>query len=69
MPLRWTISPLEHIVVCVADGIVTFADIMTYYDALEKAQAVAYQKILVAAAGKSRLSKEEMAGIAVRLSA
>jgi hypothetical protein len=42
---------------------------MTYYDALEKAQAVAYQKIFVAAAGKSRLSKEEMAGIAVRLSA
>ena len=52
MPLRWTISPLEHIVVCVFEGVVTLADIAAYFAALEAAGASHYRKILDAMHGQ-----------------
>lgn len=46
MPLRWTISPLEHIVVCIFEGLVTTDEILDYLAAIESAGAFHYRKIL-----------------------
>jgi len=61
MPLRWTIAPLEHMVVCVAEGVVTMADLMKYFAALDAAGASHYRKILDATRGRNALSDAELA--------
>jgi hypothetical protein len=66
MPLRWTISPLEHIVVCVFEGVVTLADIVAYFAALEAAGASHYRKILDATRGECSLSAEELGRLAAQ---
>jgi hypothetical protein len=64
MPLRWTIAPLEHMVVCVAEGVVTMAELMEYFAALEAAGASHYRKILDATRGENGLSEAEVAQLA-----
>jgi len=61
MPLRWKIAPLEHMVVCVAEGVVTVDDLMAYFAALEAAGASYYRKILDATLGESGLSEADLA--------
>ena len=69
MPLRWKSSPLELMVVCVAEGTVTLDDFIDYLDALEKTRALGYQKILVAASGRSGLTAPELGALARALAA
>jgi hypothetical protein len=61
MPLHWKIAPLEHMVVCVAEGLVTVDDLVTYFADLEAAGAAHYRRILDATRGISGLSKADVA--------
>jgi hypothetical protein len=64
MPLHWKIAPLEHMVVCVAEGLITLDGLMEYFAALEAAGATHYRKILDATRGRNGLSKDEVARMA-----
>jgi hypothetical protein len=68
MPLRWRISPLEHLVICEAEGVVTLTDILLYYEALDRAGAFPVQKIFVATTGTSGLSPSEVVQLARQIS-
>lgn len=48
-------------VVCVAEGVVTLADLMEYFAALEAANASHYRKILDATLGENGLSEADLA--------
>ena len=67
MSLRWKISPLEQIVVVIADGVVTFDDIQRYDEAVGAARAASWQKIFVIADARSALSPDEIAALGGRL--
>ena len=67
MPLHWQISPLEHLVVRVSEGVVTIGDIETYPTHCWAAGALAYGKIFDATHGASGLTEAEMAGLRARL--
>jgi len=45
MPIRWTISHEERLVVATTDGVVTLKDIEAYLDALVVAEAMPYAKL------------------------
>jgi hypothetical protein len=64
MPLRWKIAPLEHMVVCVAEGAITYDEILAYFMAIEEAGAGHFRKILDATDGGHGLSKQEVAKLA-----
>lgn len=60
MPLSWKIAPLEQMVVCTAEGTVMLPDMLAYYRALDEAGAFPYQKIFIATAGRSGLSRQDI---------
>src|SRR5262245_21739467 len=64
MPLRWKIAPLEQMVVCVSEGIVTRDELMAYFKALDEAGASRYRKMLDASRAECHLAAEEIAEIA-----
>ena len=61
MPLHWTVTPLEHMVVCVFEGAVTVDDIIAYFAAIGEAKALSYRKIMDATRGECTLSEAELA--------
>ena len=61
MPLHWKIAPLEQMVVCVSEGVVTKDELMAYFSALEEAGAAHYRKLLDASAAECHLSAGETA--------
>ena len=48
MPLHWKIAPLEQMVVCVCEGVVTKDELLAYFKAIEDAGAAHYRKMLYA---------------------
>ena len=46
MPLHWKIAPLEQMVGCVSEGVVTKDELMSYFKAIEEAGAAHYRKML-----------------------
>ena len=64
MPLHWKIAPLEQMVVCVSEGVVTKDELMAYFKALEAAGAAHYRKLLDASAAECHLSADEVAELA-----
>ncbi|MPZ32399.1 MAG: hypothetical protein GEV13_15605 [Rhodospirillales bacterium] len=64
MPLRWKIAPLEKMVVCVSEGVVTKDELMAYFKALEAAGAAHYRKMLDASRAECHLSADEVAELA-----
>jgi hypothetical protein len=67
MPLSWKIAPLERMVVCTAEGTVTLSDMLAYFRALDQAGAFPLQKIFIATAGASGLSREDIGVLANEL--
>jgi hypothetical protein len=45
MPIRWTISDEERLVVATTEGVVTLKDLAAYLDALVVAEAMPYAKL------------------------
>jgi O-methyltransferase involved in polyketide biosynthesis len=67
MPLAWKIARLEQMVVCTSEGTVTLSDMQSYFRALDEAGAFPYQKIFVATAGVSMLSRDDVQTVASEL--
>lgn len=67
MPLRWQFAPLEHMVVCVAEGAVTLSDLMGYFAALRASGAWNYRRIVDVTRAEDGMSDAEVAEVAARV--
>lgn len=56
MSLQWKVSPLERMVICVSEGVVTLKDFQEYLAALKREKALPFPKIFVATQGRSGMS-------------
>src|SRR5258708_36403751 len=65
MPLHWTIDSQLSTVDIVAEDDVTVADAMAFFDAIEDAAALPYNKLFNGTRGRAAMTGEElMAGVA-----
>ena len=69
MPMRWTISHDERLVMVTADGLVTLLEIEAYFDAVVVAGAQPYAKLLDASTMEVRLSDADVMAVGARMSA
>ena len=69
MPMRWTISHDERLVMVTAEGQVTLLEIEAYFDAVVLAGAQPYAKLLDASGMDARLSDADVMAIGARMSA
>jgi hypothetical protein len=69
MPIRWTISHDERLVMVTADGLVTLLEIEAYFDAVVVAGAQPYAKLLDASTMEVRLSDADVMAVGARMSA
>src|ERR1044071_1391759 len=67
MALYWTIDSRRRIVELVADGDVSMADAMAFFDAVEGAQALAYNKLLDGTGGRVAMTPDDILAIVVRI--
>lgn len=69
MPMRWTISHDERLVMVTAEGPLTLPEIEAYFDAVVVAGAQPYAKLLDASSMEARFSDGDMMAIGARMSA
>jgi hypothetical protein len=69
MPMRWTISHDERLVMVIADGPVTLLEVEGYFDAVVVAGAQPYAKLLDASGMDAQLSDADVMAIGARMSA
>jgi hypothetical protein len=69
MALHWTIDSQRRTVDIAADGEVTAADAMAFFDAIEGAQALPYNKLLDCTRGSTAMTPEDLMSIVVRIRA
>ena len=67
MSLEWKVSHLDHMVICVSEGIVTLEDFRKYLAALKQEKALAFPKIFIATDGTSGMSGEDGVELAALL--
>ena len=67
MSLQWKVSHLDHMVICVSEGIVTLQDFQEYLAALKQENALAFRKIFIATEGTSGMSSEDRVELAALL--
>ena len=67
MSLRWTIDDTNRTVDIVAEGAVTLADAMAFFDDMERAKALPYNKLLDGPRGYAAMADEELMAIAARM--
>ena len=67
MPLHWTIDSQLRTVDIVAEDEVTVADAMAFFDAIEEAEALPYNKLFDGRRGRAAMTAEELMAIVVRI--
>ena len=67
MPLHWTIDSQLRTVDIVAEDDVTLADAMAFFDAIEGAAALPYNKLFDGRRGRPAMTAEELMAIVVRI--
>ena len=67
MSLQWKVSHLDHMVICVSEGIVTLEDFQEYLAALKREKALSFPKISIATDGISGMSGEDRVELAALL--
>ena len=67
MALYWTIDSRRRTVELVADGDVTMADAMGFFDAVEGANALAYSKLLDGTRARAAMTPDDLMSIIVRI--
>jgi stage II sporulation SpoAA-like protein len=67
MALHWTIDSRKRTVDVVADGDVTMADAMRFFDAVEGANALSYSKLLDGSRGQAAMTPDDVLSIVVRI--
>jgi hypothetical protein len=65
--LRWTIDDTHRTVDIVAEGEVTLADAMAFFDGMQQAKALPYNKLLDGARGHAAMTDEEVMAVAARV--
>jgi hypothetical protein len=69
MPLYWTIDSRRRAIELVADGEVSMADAMAFFDAVEGAEALAYSKLLDGTRARPSMTPDDLLSIVVRIRA
>lgn len=69
MPLNWTIDSQARRVEIVAEGDVSMAEAMAFFEAIEGAGALPYDKLLDGARGRAQMESEEVMAIVARIRA
>lgn len=67
MPLRWTIDTESRKVDIVAEGDVTADDARAFFDCIEAAGVLSFDKLIDGTRGRAAMSSEELIGVAVRI--
>jgi hypothetical protein len=67
MSLLWEVFHLDHMVICVSEGIVTLEDFREYLAALQQEKALAFRKIFIATEGRSGMSDADRVELAALL--
>src|SRR4029453_4418141 len=67
MALYWTIDSRRRTVELVADGDVTMADAMGFFDAVEGANALAYSKLLDGTRARAAMTPDDVLSIILRI--
>jgi hypothetical protein len=67
MSLQWEVFHLDHMVICVSEGIVTLEDFREYLAALQQEKALAFRKIFIATEGRSGMSDADRVELAALL--
>jgi hypothetical protein len=69
MPIRWTISREERLVVATTEGVVALKDVEAYLDALVVADAMPYAKLFDASDIEPQASDHDVLMLGARMSA
>lgn len=67
MPINWTIDRKQQLVTVTTEGSVTRADADGYLDAIERAGAVAYPKLIDGRVGAIAMEHDDVMAICVRI--
>lgn len=67
MPLHWTVDSKDRIVITVADGDVTRADVDNFITAMNGAGTLPYRKLFDGSRGETTMTPEDMLAIGVRI--
>jgi hypothetical protein len=67
MALNWTIDTDRHTVDIVAEGDVTVAEAMAFFDDIELKEALSYNKLLDGARGRADMTNDDLMAIAARV--
>jgi hypothetical protein len=67
MALYWTIDSRKRAIDVVADGEVSMADAMAFFDAVEGANALHYSKLLDGTRAHAAMTQEDLLSIIVRI--
>jgi hypothetical protein len=67
MPLYWTIDSELKTVNIVAEDDVTLADALAFFDAIEEAAALPYNKLFDGSRGRASMTAEELMAVVVRI--
>ena len=67
MPLHWTIDDTRRTVDIVAEGEVTLADALAFFDGMRQAKALPYNKLLDGARGHAAMTDEEVMAVVARV--
>jgi hypothetical protein len=67
MTLYWTIDSRKRTVDVMADGDVSMADTMAFFDAVEGANALPYSKLLDGTGARAAMTPDDMLSIIVRI--
>ena len=67
MPIYWTIDSRKRTVDVVAEGEVSMADAMAFFDAVEGADALPYSKLLDGTRACAAMTPEDLLSIIVRI--
>ena len=67
MPLYWTIDSRRRTVELVADGDVSMADAMGFFDAVEGSDALSYSKLLDGTRAQAAMTPDDVLSIIVRI--
>lgn len=67
MALYWTLDSRHRTIEVVAEGDVSMADVMAFFDAVEGAEALTYSKLLDGTRARAAMTPDDMMSIIVRI--
>jgi len=69
MPLHWTVDSKERLVIAIAEGDVTRAEVENYITVMNGAGSLSYRKLFDCSRGDTTMTEEDMLAIGVQIRA